>query len=313
MKQSGDARAAGLREPVLGAAADAARLPGTLGERLRADAQGYAQSAGLPYPQALRHIHRLYEATTGMSRFERVLAESDDPRRTDFAAYGEALARLVAGEPLAHVLGEWPFREHVYRVSPAVLIPRPETELLVDLALGAIASHPAPKVLDLGTGSGCIAIEIALARQDAAVTAVDISADALDVAADNAGRLGADRVRFVRSDWYGALAAERFDVIVANPPYVAEGDPHLAALRDEPAGALIGGADGLAALRAVVHGAPGHLQGPAWLAVEHGFDQSEAVQALFRAAGFASPRVHTDLAGVPRAVSARLSVPGLNG
>jgi release factor glutamine methyltransferase len=249
----------------------------------------------------------------GMSRVRRVLAESEDAARFDLAEYESALGRLLAGEPLAHVLGEWPFRENAYRVSPAVLIPRPETEVLVDLALGALAAHPAPKVLDLGTGSGCIAIEIALAREDASVTAVDVSAAALDVAADNAARLGAERVRFVRSDWYAALGNERFDLIVANPPYVAEDDPHLPALRHEPAGALVSGADGLDALRAIVLGAPGRLQGPAWLGVEHGFDQSEAVQALFRSAGFTHPQAHTDLAGIPRAVCGRLSVSVLNG
>jgi len=214
----------------------------------------------------------------------------------------EALARRrLAGEPVAYLTGRREFWSLELEVTPDVLVPRPETELVVDLALAAIAGVKRPAVLDLGTGSGAIALAIASARRDAAVTATDASAAALALARRNAGRLGLTNVRFVEGSWYEPLAGGRFDAIVSNPPYVAAGDPALAALAAEPRLALVAGADGLDALAVVAGGAPSHLARGGRLVVEHGTAQGAAVRELLRAAGLADVGTHRDLAGHERA------------
>jgi release factor glutamine methyltransferase len=207
-------------------------------------------------------------------------------------------ARRLHGEPVAYLLGEKEFHGRRFAVAPAVLIPRPETELLVEVALARLRGRPAPRLLDLGTGCGCVAITLALERPDASVLAVDRFEEALRLARDNARRLAAG-VEFQRSDWYAAVDGD-FDAIVANPPYVAAGDPHLQALRHEPQRALVAGADGLDDLRRIVAGAPPHLRPGGWLAVEHGYEQGSAVRALFAAAGFVEVETRRDLAGVER-------------
>ncbi|MFT4068857.1 peptide chain release factor N(5)-glutamine methyltransferase [Paraburkholderia sp.] len=217
-------------------------------------------------------------------------------------------ARRVAGEPVAQLVGGREFFGLEFEVTPHVLIPRPETELLVETALAAIEPQPRPRVLDLGTGTGAIAVAIASMRPDARVWALDRSAAALAVATRNGARLvDAKRpggaVTFLHSDWYGSLdTALRFDVIVSNPPYIASGDPHLLEgdLRFEPRGALTDEADGLSAIRAIVAGAPGRLVAGGALWVEHGYDQAEAVRALLAAQGFAQVRSERDLAGIER-------------
>jgi release factor glutamine methyltransferase len=219
------------------------------------------------------------------------------------ASFTELAARRRGGVPLAYLLARREFYGRAFRVTPAVLVPRPETELLVDLAVDALRSLEAPRVLDLGTGSGCIAITLALARPDAEVVAVDRSAAALAVAQDNAATLGA-QAAFIESDWYGAVNG-RFDLIVANPPYIAAGDPHLAALAHEPQHALTDGGDGLACLRVIVREAPVHLRPRGVLMVEHGHDQGAAVRALLAAAGFAEVRTERDAAGNERVGSGR--------
>ncbi len=216
-------------------------------------------------------------------------------QHAQFVALAERRAR---GEPLPYLLGKQEFYGREFEVDPAVLIPRPETELLVDATLEALRGMAAPRVLDLGAGSGCIAITLALERPDAAVTAADRSAAALAVARANARRLGAG-VTFVESDWLAGVEKD-FDAIVANPPYVAAGDPHLPALADEPLHALAGGADGLAHLRTIVAGAPAHLRAGGQLLVEHGYDQGAAVRALFTVAGFTTVRTLRDAAGIER-------------
>ncbi|MGE5337623.1 MAG: peptide chain release factor N(5)-glutamine methyltransferase [Gemmatimonadota bacterium] len=228
-------------------------------------------------------------------------AAVDETRHARFAALIE---RRLRGEPVAYLLGAQEFYGRDFRVNPAVLIPRPETELLVDTVLAAIRAVDAPRVLDLGTGSGCVAITLALERPDAVVTGTDRSAGALAVARDNAKRLGA-RVAFVESDWYARIEG-RFDAIVANPPYIASGDPHLPALRDEPLHALTDHTDGLAHLRAIVAGASPHLRPGGVLMVEHGYDQGAAVRALFDAAGFQSIETRRDAAGLDRICSGRV-------
>jgi release factor glutamine methyltransferase len=229
-------------------------------------------------------------------------AHRDDEIAAARAATIAALvARRAAGEPVAYLLGFREFYGRDFAVSSAVLIPRPETELLVDLAKAALAGVPAPSVLDLGTGSGCVAVTLALELPDARITALDVSPAALAVASGNADRLGA-RVRFIESDWFAALGDERFDLIVGNPPYIAEGDPHLSEgdLRFEPAAALHCGADGLSAIRRIVADAATRLMPGGRLYFEHGYDQAEAVAGLLQAAGYVDPEQHRDLAGIVR-------------
>lgn len=219
---------------------------------------------------------------------------SDEARR----CFEALCARRLAGEPLAYLIGEKEFYGRMFLVNREVLIPRPETELLVETAIALMQDRTAPRVLDLGTGSGCIAVTLALEIAGAAVTAVDVSAAALAVAQANADRLGA-RVRFVRSDWLSAVSGE-FDLIVANPPYVAAGDQHLDALCFEPIAALTDDEDGLSCLRRIASTAPAFLVPGGWLVVEHGHEQGLAVRDLFTAAGLSHVHTQRDLAGIER-------------
>ncbi|MFC4160366.1 peptide chain release factor N(5)-glutamine methyltransferase [Chitinimonas lacunae] len=217
------------------------------------------------------------------------------------ARFRELAARRLAGEPIAYLLGSREFYSLEFNVSPAVLIPRPDTELLVDLALERLPLDACRRVLDLGTGSGAIPVAIKKHRPDAQVSAVDLSPAALEVARGNAARHGVT-IRFLQSDWFAALGDECFDLIVSNPPYIAAGDPHLEQgdLRFEPAGALSDGGDGLEHLRSIIAKAPAHLEPGGWLLCEHGYDQAEACRALLAAAGFGAVRSWCDLAGIER-------------
>jgi len=230
-----------------------------------------------------------------VARDERVLTPEE---QGDFE---NLLARRMAGEPLAYLTGTKEFWSLEFEVTPAVLVPRPETELLVEWALAL----PGDAFLDLGTGSGAIALAMAHERVHAAITATDRSREALTVADRNARRLGLERVEFLEGGWWAPVAGRLFDVIVSNPPYVAENDPHLAELKFEPALALTSGPDGLDALRAIVAGAPRHLHAGGWLLVEHGSQQGAAVRELFQAAGFASIETRRDLANLERATGGR--------
>ena len=222
--------------------------------------------------------------------------------------FAEWLRRRRAGEPIAYITGEREFYSLAFKVTPAVLIPRPETELLVEAALERIA-HDAPRrVLDLATGSGCVSIAIAKQRPRARVVATDISDAALELARENARRHAAANVEFVESDWFGALGAARFDVIVANPPYIAEGDPHLAAgdLRFEPRRALVAGPDGLECIGPIVARAHAHLVAGGWLLFEHGHDQAERCLSLLARIGFRDLTTLRDLAGIERVAGGRV-------
>jgi len=216
------------------------------------------------------------------------------------AAYRALLQRRLAGEPIAYILGEREFFGLKFKVSLATLIPRPETELLVYLALRHLPQGG--RVLDLGSGSGAIALSIVHARPDAEVTVVDASIEALAVARENARRLNIVNTRFVQSDWFARLAGERFDLIVSNPPYIADGDAHLAQgdLRYEPRSALASGADGLDDLRRIIGGANAHLTTGSWLLLEHGYDQAAAVRDLLLSAGLDGVFSAKDLAGIER-------------
>ncbi len=225
-------------------------------------------------------------------------------------AYRVAVERRRAGEPIAYLVGERAFHTLTLRVTPDVLIPRPETELLVDFALEGLPRSGA--LLDLGTGSGAIALAIKRLRPDACVTAVEHSGAALSVARGNAADLRLE-VEFLQGDWFQPLAGRRFDLIVSNPPYIAERDRHLdeGDLRFEPRAALVGGADGLAAIRSICAAAPRHLQPGGWLCVEHGQGQEAAVRACFERAGLESVASRPDLAGIARIVAGRR--PGVAG
>lgn len=215
----------------------------------------------------------------------------------DTAAFEALVARRAAGEPIAYLTGRREFYGMDFHVTPDVLIPREETELLADIALETSAQ----RILDLGTGSGCLAIAVTKQRPQAQVTAVDVSAAALAVARENAARHGV-HVRFLQGDWFAPLAGERFDLILANPPYVAEADPHLAQgdVRFEPRGALAAGPEGLDDIRRIVAGAGVHLVPGGRLYFEHGYDQARAVAAMLDAAGFVAIEQRRDLAGILR-------------
>jgi release factor glutamine methyltransferase len=216
-----------------------------------------------------------------------------------------ALRRLAAGEPLAHLTGWQPFHGLVLQVTPATLIPRPDTETIVDWALELLAALPdQPSVVDLGTGSGAIALAIKAGCPRARVAAVDVSADALAVARGNGRRLGLD-VEWLQGSWYGPLAGRRFELVVSNPPYIAADDPHLPALRHEPLGALTPGGDGLSDLHTLIDAAPQHLAAGGWLLLEHGWDQADAVAQQLRARNFGDVGLRRDLAGRARASGGR--------
>ena len=238
-----------------------------------------------------------------------LVAHDDEAVSATDQVHIEALAaRRARGVPMAYLLGERDFFGRAFRCSPAALIPRPETEHLVEHVLTLVETASAASILDVGTGTGCIAITLGLERPKTRITAVDVSLDALELARENAANLHADNVEFIQSDWFSAVAAEaKFDLIVSNPPYIVPGDAHLTQgdLRFEPAIALADEIDGLESYRQLARGAMKHLKAGGWLVVEHGYDQGESVPALMRASGFTHVSTHYDLAGHPRVTAAR--------
>ena len=256
-----------------------------------------AQTLGLARIDAqLLHLHAL-----GRSPHDRawLLAHDSDALPAEVQERLESwLQRRLAGEPIAYITGRKEFFGLSLQVDARVLDPRPDTETLVDWALTLLRADRAQRVLDLGTGSGAVALAIQHERPSCQVTAVDASADALAVASANAQRLALP-VRFVQSDWMAHVSGP-FELIVSNPPYVAEGDPHLAALTHEPLQALTSGADGLDDIRQIIQQAPSRLTAGGWLLLEHGWDQAPAVRDLLQRAGFAHVQSRQDLAGVAR-------------
>jgi len=270
---------------------------------IQAGASVKALLAGLPFDPLENRI--LLCHATGLSRVQLITRAEQALGADEARQLAELVRRRQAGEPIAYIVGKREFFGLDFDVSEAVLIPRPDTELIVELALERLP--PQGRMLDMGTGSGAIAVAVAHSRRDAAVTALDVSDAALAVARKNAVNNGA-AVRFLRSDWFGALAdADIFDLIASNPPYIAAGDAHLAQgdLRFEPPGALTDHADGLSALRIIIAGSPRHLVPGGWLLLEHGYDQAAAVRALLSAAGYAEVQSWRDLGGIERVSGGR--------
>ena len=280
---------------------------------LRNDSKQLATALNLGPGSARIEVQCLLQAVLKVNRAWLLSHPEQSLTEAQHGQYLALFGRRLSGEPIAHLLGEREFYGLIFKVSPDTLIPRPETELLVELALQRIPPpppQPSPaggrgskfRVLDLGTGSGAIALSIAHARPNANVIAVDASAAALQVAQFNMQRLGLSNVRLSHSDWFSALHGERFDMIVSNPPYIAAGDAHLTQgdVRFEPRTALASGADGLDDIRRITAQAKGHLNVDGWLLLEHGYDQAAAVHALLQQAGFDPIFSARDLAGIER-------------
>ncbi len=256
-----------------------------------------AARAALTGDEASSEAHMLLAHALGRDRAWLVAHRDDVVAPALAGQFHCCLSRRVAGEPVAYIIGHRGFHALDFALTPDVLIPRPETELLVELALQRIPQSVKVDIVDLGTGSGAIALAIANARPQARVLATDASVPALDVARGNARRLGIDNIDFAQGDWCAALGQRRFDGIVSNPPYIAENDAHLVQgdLRFEPRSALASGADGLDAIRRIVRDAPRHLHAGGWLLLEHGFDQGMAVRGLLQQSGFVEVFTARDL------------------
>ena len=264
-----------------------------------------ALQAGLPLDALENRI--LLCHVLGLTRVGLITGSERSLTGEEAAQLSALVERRLQGEPIAYIVQQREFFGLPFQVSPAVLIPRPDTELIVELALERLPRlTPPARLLDMGTGSGAIAVAIAHTRPDALVTALDVSDAALEVARANAAANGTS-VRFVRSDWFTALDSDMFDLIASNPPYIAAGDEHLAQgdLRFEPSGALTDGADGLSALRTIIQGAGGHLVAGGWLLLEHGYDQAQAVRDLLSSAGYADVQSWRDLGGIERVSGGR--------
>jgi release factor glutamine methyltransferase len=242
----------------------------------------------------------------GVSRAWLVAHDREVLSGAQTAALEAILERRLGGEPVAYILGQREFFGRSYLLTPAVLIPRPETEHLVEAALARLPG--AARVLDIGAGSGCVALSIKLERPECQVTAVDDSPAALGVARENARRLGGE-VEWLESDLFGSLTGRSFDLIASNPPYVAEADIHIGQgdLCFEPRTALASGADGLDAIRRIIEQAPTYLVAGGWLLLEHGCEQGGTVARLLAEAGFTATFLLDDLAGQPRVSGGRKS------
>ena len=276
--------------------------PNTIQQILLQDTAKLAETLALDVASARLEVQYLLQHVLKASRAwllahpEAVLSEIQQ------ADHNALMLRRLHGEPIAYLLGEREFFGLNFKVSPATLIPRPETELLVELALQRILPHGKCRVLDLGTGSGAIALSIAHSRPAAKVLACDVSVAALDVARTNTQRLGIDNVLFMQSNWFAALDAQLFDLIVSNPPYVKKGDPHLqyGDVRFEPPFALASGDDGLRDIRHIIIHAKPYLNCGGWLLLEHGYDQAMQVRELLQQNGFGEVFSVCDLAGIER-------------
>jgi release factor glutamine methyltransferase len=261
---------------------------------------GHSDSPRLDAELLLAHV-------LGLSRGQLHARDRDALPPEKATEYRRLLERRQSGEPVSYLTGRREFWTLNLHVDPRVLVPRPETERLVELALACLHERPHPRILDLGTGSGAIGLALASERPDAEVTLTDASANALSVAAHNASRLGLPRVRLLEGPWFEPIGESRFDAIVSNPPYLAEDDPHGSSreLSFEPPEALTSGRTGLEALATIAAGAAAHLTPGGWLLLEHGHTQGAAVRDLLRQGGLERTETHRDLAGLERATIGR--------
>jgi release factor glutamine methyltransferase len=274
-----------------------------ISQYLAAAQQQLVRMLALPASTASIEAQSLLRAVLPTATRAWLIAHGDDFLPAEYqAAFEVLLKRRLDGEPVAYIVGVRDFYGLQFKVSPEVLIPRADTETLVEAALAKISVEKPCKVLDMGTGSGAIAISIALLRPQAQVMAIDASLSALQIAGENMQSLAANNLTLLQSDWFSALNGERFDVIVSNPPYIAAQDMHLTQgdLRFEPLHALVSGNDGLDSIRHIITAAPQHLNAQGWLMLEHGYDQAAHVQQLLLEAGFVEVGSQPDLAGILR-------------
>ena len=269
---------------------------------LHSDSRMLSDALGLGAASAHIEVQSLLQAAIGVSRAWLLAHTSDEISTEKLSDYRDFLRRRLQGEPVAYILGEREFYGLNFMVTPATLIPRPETETLVEQALLHLPLVQTMRVADMGTGSGAIALSIAHERPDVEMVAVDLSAEALEVAAHNVKVMGLNNVRLLHSDWFSKLHGERFDLIVSNPPYVATGDKHLSQgdLRFEPVTALASGEQGMDDIERIIFQAGEYLVAGGRLLLEHGYDQSEQVRELLQDAGYSAIASASDLAGIQR-------------
>jgi release factor glutamine methyltransferase len=293
-----------MRSPqstVANRSADASTVASALGEGVRS----LGMHSGSPQLDA----EVLLSSVLGVDRAALIARGSDLLADHELCLYRDLLEQRRRGMPVAYLTGRREFWSLPLKVTPAVLVPRPETELLVEVALQHLPKSAECAVLDLGTGSGAVALAIASERPLARVVGVDVSPGALGIARDNARALARPNVAFRLGSWFDAVPGEVFDVVVANPPYVADHDPALAALAAEPALALVAGPAGLDALAAIIAAAPRHLTRGGWLLLEHGSTQQHEVAKLLERRGFAGIECHSDYSGLPRVTRGTFSPP----
>jgi release factor glutamine methyltransferase len=279
----------------------------TIQELLLHDTAALKAALSLDAREARSEVQCLLQATLQQSRAYLLAHPEYELSQSEWSGYLALLHRRLAGEPIAYILDEREFFGLQFKVTPATLIPRPETELLVEMALQRISQQPGLRILDMGTGSGAIALAIAHARPDAEVWACDSSSEALAIADENARRLEIQNVRFIESDWFSAFDGQHFDMIVSNPPYVSADDVHLTQgdVRFEPISALASGGDGLNDIRKIIYGAGVHLQHEGFLFLEHGYEQAGKVRSLLIEADFEDVHTVIDLAGIERVTGGR--------
>ena len=261
-----------------------------------------------PEDEALVDARLLLQHSLGVNHAWLIANMHNELTDAQLESFDKLLSRRLNGEPVAYILGTREFYGLLIKTTSATLIPRPDTETLVEAALDKLPTNQNLKVLDLGTGTGAIALAIGKSRPHADVTAVDFSHEALSVAQENAQNLQITNVRFLQSDWFSSLQGEKFDVIVSNPPYIAEDDTHLTQgdLRFEPLTALASGNDGLDDIRRIIQAAPSHLNRNGWLMLEHGYDQAEKVGELLTLHGFEQVSHVPDLSGTLRVTLGRM-------
>lgn len=278
-----------------------------IGDALRKAAQSIQNRLGLELLEASFEANLLCQQVLNVNRAWLISHETDALEVNQQAAFEALVQRRSNGEPIAYILGSREFYGLPLKTTPATLIPRPDTETLVEAALAKIPHDFNFQILDLGTGTGAIALAIASQRPQTKVIAVDASPEALKVATENAQSLNLSNVCLIESNWFSALVSEKFNVIVSNPPYIAQDDEHLKQgdLRFEPLSALASGVDGLNDIRKIIQDAPDYLNPNGWLMLEHGYDQADAVAALLSARGFNQIDHAKDIAGIRRVTFGR--------